>query len=79
VCIVDAIHALSVGTSEFSSLIHSINNVLMINSNFVVNFVKRQVNMVAHLLARAVMLWSSRNIIDTSLYCYLTNFRFLVC
>jgi ribonuclease HI len=71
-CVVDSIHALSVGRiSEFSSLIHSINNVLMINSNFMVKFVKRQTNMVAHLLARAVMLWSSRNIIDTSLYCYL--------
>jgi ribonuclease HI len=71
-CVVDATHALRVGTLEFSSLIHNINNVLMISSNFVVKFVKWQANMVAHSLARTTVLWSNRNIIELLPHCIAT-------
>jgi ribonuclease HI len=71
-CVGDAIHALRVGTSEFSSLIHNINNVLTTNSNFVVKFVKRQANMVAHSLARTAVLWYNRNIIELLPHCIAT-------
>jgi hypothetical protein len=70
--VVNAIHALRVGTSEFSSLIHNINNVLTTNSNFVVKFVKRQANMVAHSLARTAVLWYNRNIIELLPHCIAT-------
>jgi ribonuclease HI len=53
--VVDAIHKLSVGNSEFSSLICNINNILLSNPNFVVKFIKRQANMVAHTLDRAAI------------------------
>ncbi|CAJ2653028.1 unnamed protein product [Trifolium pratense] len=63
--VVDAIHNLRGGTSEFSSLICDIKNVMMFNPNFVVKFIKRQANMVAHTLARAAISWSSRYICET--------------
>jgi hypothetical protein len=52
---VDAIHKLGVGNSEFSSLICNINNILLSNPNFVVKFIKRQANMVAHSLVRVAI------------------------
>jgi hypothetical protein len=70
--VVDAIRVLCVRISEFSSLIHNINNVLTTNSNFVVNFVKRQAIIVAHFLARAAVFWSSRNIIELLPHCIAT-------
>ncbi|GAU43259.1 hypothetical protein TSUD_134030 [Trifolium subterraneum] len=60
----DAIHKRSGGNSEFSSLISNIKNKLLSNPNFVVKFIKRQVNMVAHTLARAAISWSSRCIFE---------------
>jgi ribonuclease HI len=62
---VDAIQALRGGTSEFSSLICHIQNVLLCNPNFMVKFIKRQTNMVAHTLARAAIAWASRCIFET--------------
>jgi ribonuclease HI len=62
--VVDAIHNLRLGISEFSSIICNIRNVLSLNQNFVVKFVKRQANMVAHNLARAAIVWASRYVVD---------------
>jgi hypothetical protein len=67
--IVDAIHRLHGGSSEFSLLICHINNMLLSNPNFKVKFIKRQANMVAHTLARAAISWSSRCIFETLPLC----------
>ncbi|KAK2455352.1 hypothetical protein QL285_002810 [Trifolium repens] len=53
--VVDAIQHVHGGSSEFSFIILQINNILSCNQNFVVKFVKRQANMVAHTLARATI------------------------
>jgi ribonuclease HI len=66
---VDAIQALRGRTSEFSSLICHIQNVLLCNPNFMVKFIKRQANMVAHTLARAAIAWASRCIFETLPLC----------
>jgi ribonuclease HI len=57
-CVVDAINHFRGGISEFSLLVSNINNTLSRNQNFVIKFVKRQVNMIAHTLARAAISWS---------------------
>jgi ribonuclease HI len=62
--VVDAIHNLRSGISEFSSIISHIRNVLSLNQNFVVKFVRRHANMVAHNLARAAIVWASRIVFD---------------
>jgi ribonuclease HI len=59
-CVVDAIHHFRSGQSEFSILVSNIISIISCNQNFVVKFVKRQANMVAHTLARAVISWSHR-------------------
>jgi hypothetical protein len=43
------------GTSEFSAIICNVKNILSSHPNFVVKFIKRQANMVAHTLARAAI------------------------
>jgi hypothetical protein len=53
--VVDAIYIVQLDIFEFSSLICNIRNILSLNSNFKVKFIKRQANMVAHKLARAVI------------------------
>jgi ribonuclease HI len=58
--VVDAIQFFHGGNSEFSLLVAQINNFLCSDQNFVVKFIKRQANMVAHSLARAVISWASR-------------------
>ncbi|MCH83955.1 RNA-directed DNA polymerase (Reverse transcriptase), partial [Trifolium medium] len=58
--VVDAIYHLRGGSSEFSSIVCNINNILLCNPKFKVKFIKRQVNMVAHTLARAAVSWHSR-------------------
>jgi ribonuclease HI len=67
--VVDAIHNLRSGISEFSSIISHIRNVLSLNQNFVVKFVRRQANMVAHNLARAAIVWASRYVFDVLPLC----------
>jgi ribonuclease HI len=67
--VVDAISHLRGGNSEFSIFISHINNVLSCNPNFVVKFIKRQANMVAHTLARAAISWSSRCTFETLPLC----------
>jgi hypothetical protein len=53
--VADAIHSLHIGVSEFSSIICKIKNIMSFHSNFVVEFIKQQANMVAHTLARAAI------------------------
>ncbi|KAK2423957.1 zinc finger CCCH domain protein [Trifolium repens] len=70
--VVDAIQHYRGGNSEFSSIIGHINNVLLLNPNFMVKFIKRQANMVAHALARAAISWSRRYIVNTLPTCIAT-------
>ncbi|XP_045800209.1 uncharacterized protein LOC123894295 [Trifolium pratense] len=63
--VVNAIQHLRDGHSQFSVLIRSIKNVLLLHPNFKVSFIKRQANMVAHTFARAATSWSSRCIFET--------------
>jgi ribonuclease HI len=70
--VVDAIHTSRDGVSEFSSLICNIKNTLLSNSNFVVKFVRRQANMVAHSLARAAISRPRRDVIDILPTCIAT-------
>jgi hypothetical protein len=52
---VDAIQHVHDGVSEFNLIVRQINNVLLANPNFMVRFVKRKANLVAHALARAAI------------------------
>jgi ribonuclease HI len=63
--VVDAIHHYCGGYSEFSFLVGHINNLLHSSSNFMVEFVKRQANMVAHTLARAAISYARRCTFET--------------
>jgi ribonuclease HI len=56
--VVDAIHNIHGGVSEFSSIIFRITSILLVNPNFVVKFIKRQANIVAHTLAKAASSWA---------------------
>jgi hypothetical protein len=57
--VVDATHHFHGGNSEFSLIISHIYNYVVCDQNFVVKFIKRQANMVAHSLARAAISWAS--------------------
>jgi ribonuclease HI len=70
--VVDAIHHLRGGSSEFSFLISQIDNILSCNPNFVVKFIKRQANMVAHTLARATISQPRRCTFDMLPHCILS-------
>jgi ribonuclease HI len=59
--VVDAIHRPHCGSSEFSFIITSINNILSCNPNFKVEFIKRRANMVA----RAAIFWPRRCTFET--------------
>jgi ribonuclease HI len=63
--VVDATHHYNGGNSEFSLLVSLINNLLAMSPNFMVKFIRRQANMVAHTLARAAISWSSRHTFET--------------
>jgi hypothetical protein len=69
---VDAIQYLHDGVSEFSRIVHNIKNVLLANPNFLVKFVKRQANLVAHTLARAANSWPRRCYFDSVPLCITT-------
>jgi hypothetical protein len=58
--VVDASRHFRGNSSEFSFLIYHINHIMSCNPNFMVKFIKRQSNMIAHILARAVISWSHR-------------------
>ncbi|KAK2380354.1 hypothetical protein QL285_068056 [Trifolium repens] len=61
--VVDAIHKRRGGNSECSSLICNIKNVVFLNLNFVVKFVKRQVKWLLTRLLAAIF-WLSRYVIE---------------
>ncbi|CAJ2648983.1 uncharacterized protein LOC123904536 [Trifolium pratense] len=65
--VTDAIHYLHASSSEFSATICNIKHIMLLNQNFVVKFVKRQANMVAHSLLRRPFL----GLVAISLICYL--------
>jgi hypothetical protein len=67
--VADAILHQHSGYSEFNLLVGHISNLLLSNANFSVKFIKRQANMVAHTLARAVISWSSRCTFETLPLC----------
>jgi ribonuclease HI len=67
--VVDAIHHLRDGSSEFNFLICHIISILRCNPNFMVKFIKRQTNMVAHVLARTAISWASRRTFETLPIC----------
>lgn len=54
---------------ELSLIISCIKNLLDCNSNFEVKFVKRQMNIVAHLLVKAVNSCAPNFSFDSSFYC----------
>ncbi|CAJ2669980.1 unnamed protein product [Trifolium pratense] len=57
--LVDAIHTKRRGNSEFLSIVNEIILVMLSCVNFEVKFIRRQVNSVAHNLARAANSWTS--------------------
>jgi ribonuclease HI len=63
--VVDAVQHFHGGNSEFSLLVSHISNYLVCGQNFVVKFIKRQANMVAHSLARAAISRASRCTFET--------------
>jgi ribonuclease HI len=74
--LVDAINHIHAGVSDFSIIVQQINNVLSLNPNFMVRFIKRQANIVAHTLARAAISWPRRCNLDSLPLCispYLHN------
>jgi ribonuclease HI len=70
--LVDAIQHLRDGVSEFSHIVCNINNVLLANPNFLVRFVKRQTNLVAHTLARVASSWPRRCTFESIPLCITT-------
>jgi ribonuclease HI len=70
--LVDAIQHLRDGDSEFSRIVRNINTVLLANPNFLVRFVKRQANLVAHNLARAASSWPRRCYFESVPLCITT-------
>ncbi|XP_045791962.1 uncharacterized protein LOC123886715 [Trifolium pratense] len=70
--VVDAITHFRGGSSEFSSLISHITNILSCNPNFTVKFIKRQANMIAHILARTAVSWPRRYTFESLLLCITT-------
>jgi hypothetical protein len=67
--VVDAIQLFHGGDSEFSLLVAHINNLLCSGQNFVVKFIKRQANMIAHPLARTAIFGASRCIFENLPIC----------
>jgi ribonuclease HI len=67
--VVDAIHHFRSGSSEFSLLVSNVCHILSCNRNFMVKFVKRLANIVAHTLARVAIPWSRRCTFETLPLC----------
>ncbi|KAK2360575.1 hypothetical protein QL285_085828 [Trifolium repens] len=62
--LVEAIRTKRQGNSEFLSIVNEIILIMLPCANFEVKFVRRQVNSVAHTLARAANFWSSFHIFE---------------
>jgi len=60
--LVQALSSPGYGDSEFYAIVSIIIYQLYLHSNFEMKFVRRQTNMVAHTLARAVCSWTSHRI-----------------
>jgi len=68
--------------SEFYAIVSSIIYQLSLHSNFKVKFVRRQANMVAHILARAACSWASHRIFGSYPSCiehWLINDNSYIC
>jgi ribonuclease HI len=71
--LVNAIPHVHAGNSEFSTLVCKIKDIMLLNPNFMVRFVKRQANLVAHSLARAASSWPRRCLFDSLPLCIATS------
>jgi hypothetical protein len=60
--LVQALSSSGHGDSEFYAIVSSIIYQLSLHSNFMVKFVRRQANMVAHTLAMTACSWASHRI-----------------
>ncbi|XP_058739284.1 uncharacterized protein LOC131611208 [Vicia villosa] len=67
--VVQAFHSVTVGFSEFYTIIRDIQFLLQNFPNFEVKFVKRQANMVAHSLPKTANSWVRRSIMNVILPC----------
>jgi hypothetical protein len=57
--IADALRRPHAEASQFSAIICNVQNMLSLNSNFEVKFIKRQTNIVTHKLAKVTTSWTS--------------------
>lgn len=62
--VVNAVNSPNIVVSKFGEVIQKCREVLALNPNFVVKFVGRQANVVAHSLARVATSWPSPHIFD---------------
>ncbi|XP_058782954.1 uncharacterized protein LOC131657589 [Vicia villosa] len=69
------IHSIATDSSKFNFILLSIKRLLAFISNFEVKFIKRQTNMVADPLVKAVNSWSRRSIVNVIPSC--TNFHLI--
>ncbi|GAU50953.1 hypothetical protein TSUD_411410 [Trifolium subterraneum] len=67
--LIEAIHMKRRGNSEFLSIVHDILSLMSSFINFEVKFVRRQANLVAHTLARAVNSWASFHRFENIPFC----------
>jgi ribonuclease HI len=71
--LVNVIPHIHVANSDLSALVCEIKNVMLLQPNLMVRFVKRQANIVAHSLARAACSWPRRCIFDSLPICIATS------
>jgi hypothetical protein len=57
--VADALQRPHMEASKFSAIICNVQNMLSLNSNFEVKFIKRQTNIVTHKLAKVTTSWTS--------------------
>ncbi|GAU48605.1 hypothetical protein TSUD_327170 [Trifolium subterraneum] len=67
--LIETIHMKRRGNSEFLSIVHDIISLMSSFKNFEVKFVRRQANLVAHTLARAVNSWASFHRFENIPFC----------
>jgi hypothetical protein len=53
-----------VSVLELSSIIYKLKCILSLYSDFKVKFIKRQANMIAHIIVRGAISWSSRYLFE---------------
>ncbi|GAU34295.1 hypothetical protein TSUD_20010 [Trifolium subterraneum] len=67
--LIEVIHMKRRGNSEFLSIVHDILSLMSSFINFEVKFVRRQANLVAHILARAANSWASFHRFENIPFC----------